>query len=380
MYGNEADNKANVMRVALIGLVAGLAGGLIAFKAAAFLTVPEPVVPKTPPAVREDRSRDRVDSSAAVVSPAVSVAERVAPAVVGVTSEEILRDFWTREEFAEPVGSGSGVIFDRRGYIVTNYHVISNADRVRVVLSGGRDVPAKIRGVDPATDLAVLQIDPTENLPVAELADSDGVKVGELAIAIGNPLGMEFARSVTVGVVSGIRSLPYGQGQMRRVFKLIQTDAAINPGNSGGALVNSRGQVIGINTFKFGEQNNVVGMGFAIPSNTVKRVIADLVEFGRVPRAVLGVSLVGKDEAQWRYGVNVRSGVLVGAVATGSPADRAGLQAGDIIVSIGGMPVDDFVDAVRILEDRRPGDRVAIRFVRDGREVEVAVRLTEMSR
>lgn len=380
-----------VVRAGVLGLVAGLIGGFIAFYVAASLygltpkELPGKPRKELPPRGEAGRAPQEqgfpleppsVDT--AKVSPAVGVAERVSPAIVGVTSEEILRDFWTRELFAEPIGSGSGVVFDKEGYIVTNYHVIQNADRVRVVLPGGRDVPARVRGVDPPTDLAVLKIEPTAQLSVAVFADSDKVKVGELAIAIGNPLGMEFARSVTVGVVSGIRSLPYGQGQMRRVFKLIQTDAAINPGNSGGALVNAAGQVIGINTFKISEQENVTGMGFAIPSNTVKRVTADLVKYGRVRRAVLGVTFMTREEAQYRYGIDVSHGVPIRDVARRSPADQAGLEPGDVILALDGVAINDFVDAIRILEMKRPGERLVIRFRRDGREQEVTVILAEM--
>ncbi len=355
-------------------LVSALIGGLVALALVPYVN--RVAVPSEP-----GPARVRVEPSpapAASRDPAVAVAETLAPAVVAVASEEILRDFFTGRRISEQVGSGSGVIFDQRGYIVTNYHVVAGADRVVVVLSSGERLTARIVGQDPPTDLAVLKVEAPRALPAAVFADSDRVRVGETAIAIGNPLGMEFQRSVTVGVVSGIRSFPYGQGEMRRVAELIQTDAAINPGNSGGALADSSGRVIGINTFKFRETENIEGMGFAIPANTVKRVVGDLVRYGRVRRAALGVTFVSREAAALRFGMSVDRGLLIYEVAEGSPAERGGLRPGDVMIRLDGTPINEYVDAIRILEAKRPGERVNVRYLRDGREHAVDITLAEM--
>lgn len=362
------------LSIAIVALLSAFVGGIVATYVHPRPAVPPPQSPARPPEVVEPK----IPAPEAYVQPAVAVAEKVGPAVVGITTEEVLRDFFTGRRIVEPRSTGSGVIFDSSGYIATNYHVVEGADRLVVALADGRRLAGRIRGIDPATDLAVVQVD-AKGLPAAEFADSDRVKVGETAIAIGNPLGMEFERSVTAGIVSGIRSTLYGQELGReRVFQLIQTDAAINPGNSGGALVNARGQVIGINTLKIGETRNVEGMGFAIPSNTVKRVVTDLVHYGEVRRARLGVSFVSREQVEAVTGQTIERGLVIGQVVAGGPAALAGLQSFDVIIEMDGQPVNDLVDAVRILEMKRPGDLVRLRYRRDGRESTVTVTLDQL--
>ncbi|MDA8441957.1 MAG: trypsin-like peptidase domain-containing protein [Peptococcaceae bacterium] len=220
-----------------------------------------------------------------IVSPVVGMAAAVSPAVVGIISKGGGTD--SHPWAAVGGGSGSGVVFDQTGYIVTNNHVVDGAQEVEVDLADGRMFAAKVIGTDPRTDLAVLKI-AAANLPAANFGDSDKLQVGELVAAIGNPLGEQYYGSVTAGIVSATRrTVSVGDSQY---IDLLQTDAAINPGNSGGALVNSRGEVIGINSVKI-SGDKVEGMGFAIPSNTVIQVTRDLVQNGKVTRPWLGVVL-----------------------------------------------------------------------------------------
>ena len=213
----------------------------------------------------------------------VQAVKEVGPAIVGITTRVYDRDMFNRRvEVGQSVGSG--VLFDKKGYIVTNNHVVSGSKEVNVSLSNGKTVPGKVVGTDPSTDLAVVKIDGSDDLPVAEFGDSDALQVGETAIAIGNPLGLEFQGTVTVGVISALnRSLD----DIDQRFKLIQTDAAINPGNSGGALVTADGKVVGINSAKIAKEG-VEGMGFAIPINSAKGIIQQLISNGKVTRAYLG--------------------------------------------------------------------------------------------
>jgi serine protease Do len=212
-------------------------------------------------------------------NPITKVAETVAPTVVGV-SDKAEGYFGLKD-----VGSGSGIIVDPNGYIVTNNHVIEGAEKVSVKLSSGKILPATVVGTDPRSDLAVIKVN-AQNLPIAKLGDSSKVRVGDVAIAIGNPLGEEFAGSVTAGIISALnRKIQYGGS----IYKVIQTDAAINPGNSGGPLCNEAGEVIGINSLKIGSEQNAEGMGFAISINEAKNIIKSLMDYGKVPRAFLGI-------------------------------------------------------------------------------------------
>ena len=328
---------------------------------------PSPLRPSLPPV-----------SSPRPEAPAVEVAERVGPAVVGVINEEVFQDWWTGEEAVQR-SSGSGVVFDPRGYIVTNYHVVEGADRVMVALADGKTLRGKVVGTDPPTDLAVLKVEASSPLPAVSFADTSRLRVGEVAIAIGHPLGMQFERTVTVGVVSGIRYFTYGQDpRLSRVFKLIQTDAAINPGNSGGALLNARGELIGINTFKFQERENIEGMGFAIPAETVKRVAEELVRWGRVRRAWLGAQFIPAEWGERLFGTPAEKGVFLGRLVPGGPAVRAGLRTGDLILGFDDREIRKAVDAISVLELKKPGQSLRVRFRRNGQERVVTVTLGEM--
>lgn len=303
----------------------------------------------------------------------VEAVKTVGPAVVGITTRVYDRDIFNRR-VAVGQSVGSGVIFDSKGYIVTNNHVVAGSEEVNVSLTNGKTVPGKVVGTDPSTDLAVVKIDETENLPVAPLGDSSALQVGETAIAIGNPLGLEFQGTVTVGVISAInRSLD----AIDQRFSLIQTDAAINPGNSGGALVTADGKVVGINSAKISKEG-IEGIGFAIPINQAKGIIEQLISHGKVVRAYLGVYAADKDIAE-RYGYqwDHDGGVLVMRVAPQSPLSLSGIEPGDYIMKISGTPVNTAKDMRSILDSYRPGDKVTITYEHNGNTYDVDILLAK---
>ena len=305
-------------------------------------------------------------------TPAVRVARLVGPAVVGITNKAVAHDVFNRAFATE--GVGSGVIFRNDGYIVTNNHVIAGAAEIIVSLSDGNTVNGTLIGTDEMTDIAVVKVD-AKDLPVADFGNSDEVVVGEPAIAIGNPMGLEFQGSVTVGVISALnRTLELND---RRV-KLFQTDAAISPGNSGGALVNADGEVIGINSAKLATMG-VEGMGFAIPINTVKTIVNELMDKGYVARPYLGVTIFDKPTAaRYGYQLTIEKGVYVFQVAIDSPAGRADFQRGDIILSIDGNEVNSVTDVRNAVAAHKVGDKVKVLIDRNGNQINVEVTLEEM--
>jgi len=312
------------------------------------------------------------------------IAEEVSPAVVGIRVTAKTTSFFFGE--TEGTGEGSGIIIKSNGYVVTNYHVIQKAldmygkilsnAKIEVFLMEDMDKPyrAEVVGTDSRTDLAVLKID-ADNLPVAVLGDSDKVKVGELAIAIGNPGGLEYMGSVTAGIISGLnRTIVSENGDK---YTLIQTDAAINPGNSGGALLNSKGQVIGINSVKIVSEE-YEGLGFAIPINTVKDIVNDLMEYNYVKgRPFLGISAdPNYDEKAAKY-YNAPVGILVAQVTPFSGAYKAGIQRGDIITKFDGKAVKTVAELNELKNKHKPGDIVKVEIYRDGKTYTLDVTLTE---
>lgn len=321
-------------------------------------------------------SDDRTMSSTKKISearntPAVRVAKTVGPAVVGITNRAIARDWFNNPVQTE--GVGSGVIFRKDGYIVTNNHVIASAKEIIVSLSDGRTLQGTLVGTDEVTDIAVVKVDATD-LPVAEFGDSDDIVVGEPAIAIGNPMGLEFQGSVTVGVISALnRTLELTDNRV----KLLQTDAAISPGNSGGALANADGKIIGINSAKLAA-NGVEGMGFSIPINTVKEIIDELMSKGYVARPYIGVKILDKQTApRYGYQLHIDKGVYVLQVAIGSPSNRAGITPGDIILKIDGKEVNSVKEAQQIINEHKIGEQIKIEYDRDGSISEVTATLQE---
>ncbi|MEG6567482.1 trypsin-like peptidase domain-containing protein [Thermoanaerobacterium saccharolyticum] len=317
-----------------------------------------------------------------------NIAKIVSPSVVGIdTSVSYTNGFGSA---LVPEGSGSGIIIDSQGYIVTNNHVVDGASKITVNLSDGRKFPAQLIGKDSKTDLAVLKINATNLIP-AKLGDSSKLEVGDLAVAIGNPLGESFAGTVTAGIISGLnRNLQSDYGPVN----LIQTDAAINPGNSGGPLVNSNGEVVGITSVKltstggsnaqdpFGmfqsQSTPVEGMGFAIPINEAKPIIDDLIKHGYVERPMMGVSVqevTQQDAAQY----NIPVGLYIAQVQQGSGADEAGLQAGDVITAVDGTKVQTFDALQSIISKHKVGDTITVTFWRNGRTMSTKVKLMSSS-
>ncbi len=298
-----------------------------------------------------------------VENPVVAVAEITGPSVVGVSVTFYEQSFWG--ELAEGEAEGSGVIYSEDGYIITNYHVIEQAvnssnSAVKVTLANKEEYEATIVGADETTDLALLKIE-AEGLTPAKFADSDKINVGEYAIAIGNPLGKEFAGSVTVGYISAVNRTITADG---RTYNVIQTDAAINPGNSGGALVNSKGEVIGINTVKISDES-VEGLGFAIPSNYALKIIEELKENGKIVRPYIGIYGIDLDKTLASRN-NLVEGVYIYKISANSPAQELGLQRGDVIVEFDGQKVLTINEINTIKNEKNIGDKVKIKVYRDG--------------
>jgi len=297
----------------------------------------------------------------------IAAIEKVGASVVNINTVRFERDAFLHVHPAR--GLGSGFIIDAEGHILTNHHITAGSREIEVALTDGRAFEGKVVGSDPANDLAVAKID-ARDLPVAELGNSDDLKVGQSVIAIGNPFGLAGGPSVTVGVVSALNRHILAE----RVYEnLIQTDASINPGNSGGPLLDLTGRVIGINTANIpGAQ----GIGFAIPINTAKTVLEDILRYGRVTRPWLGViGLNVSRELARRFNLTVDAGVLVMRIIPESPAERAELQSGDVIVAIGDKQLDSMEDLQKEIRARRAGDIVSLVVVRGPEEGRVRVTL-----
>jgi serine protease Do len=360
--------------------------------AASSLAAPTPPAPSATPA-----AAPTPDISSSRKSAIVTAAQRVSPAVVSVSvvTTRVVRtdpfglfrdEFWDRfyppTEYRERIpGLGSGVIVDPKGLILTNEHVVRNAEEIKVTLTDGREMPARVLGGSATYDLAVLKVD-AKNLPAAPLGDSDGLVVGEWAIAIGNPFGYllnDTQPTVTAGVVSATRRDIKSEATDTGVYKnMIQTDAAINPGNSGGPLVNGDGEVIGINTFIFTKGGGSLGIGFAIPINLARRMVEEIEKYGRVRAAWPGMQVqeVTPYLAR-RLGYTDTGGLVVSRVESGGPADRAGVRIGDRIRQVNGQIVNSVDDAQRGIYGAQVGDRLKLGIERGSRKVELTLTLAE---
>lgn len=296
-----------------------------------------------------------------------AVAKKVTPSVVGIRTTTSVRSFFGSSN--ESTGEGSGVVYSADGYIITNYHVISGAvtnksgSKIEVFTDtlDSDSYEATVVGYNISTDLAVIKIN-AKGLTPAEFSDSSKLKVGQYVITVGNPGGLEFMDSVTYGVISGLNRVVSSDSDV----KLIQTDAAINPGNSGGALVNTKGQLVGINSSKIVSEE-FEGMGFAIPSNTVAEICKNIIEKQNDPEPYLGISVSEKYNSSVLKYYGYPSGAVVSSVADGSPADNAGLAKGDIITEFGGTEITEYSMLESLLQKCKPGDQVSVKIYRSGR-------------
>ena len=321
----------------------------------------------------------------------IGVYRAASPGVVHITSTVLSQDFFFR--IVPEQGTGSGFMVDDRGYILTNNHVVENADSLEVTLADKSKVPAKLIGRDPNNDLAVIRVTvPREKLTPLRLGDSGHLQVGQMAIAIGNPFGLD--RTVTRGVVSALgRSLKSDTG--RQIRNVIQTDAAINPGNSGGPLLNSRGEIIGINSAIFTPSGGAVGIGFAIPVNTAKKLLPELIARGRASYPWLGISGMDITPSLARtLNLPAKEGVVIAQLAPGGPAARAGLRGsqrrvrvgnymvsvgGDIIQALDGQKIAAVDDLTGFLDEKKKaGEDVRVDILRDGKPLTIVVRLGDL--
>lgn len=316
------------------------------------------------------------------INTAEAIAVKVLPSVVGIsTSREVTyRSFFGTQRGLQS-GVGTGIIVDEKGYILTNSHVVGdgNVQKITVNLADGREVPGSVLWSDKHIDLAIVKID-APNLQAAELGDSETVRIGAYAAAIGNPLGMAFDRSVTQGVISGLnRSITVSDGQSQITMDgLIQTDASINAGNSGGPLLNSAGQVIGINTAK---AQSGEGLGFAIPINTAKPIVEEIKAKGEFKRSYIGIRGASVEDFLQAYpdgDLGTKTGVYIVQIYTNSPAAKAGLREGDVIVGLDGNKIETMTQLISTLFRYRPGDEVELSVIRDRRPMTVKVTLTTM--
>jgi serine protease Do len=325
-----------------------------------------------------------------------ALAKQIGPSVVNVSTTQIrktaqggpvpfdendpMSQFWQRffggrmpRGPQRMSGVGSGFIIDRNGTILTNYHVVDGAQKISVTLSDGKNYDAKVLGKDQKTDIAVLKIDAGQDLPAVNFGDSDRLEVGEWVMAIGNPFGLD--HTVTSGIVSA-KGRQIGAGPYDN---FIQTDASINPGNSGGPLINLRGEVIGINTAIFSQSGGNIGIGFAIPTNSVKELLPQLRNKGKVVRGYLGTTVQKiTPEIADSFGLTQSRGALVADVQKGSPAERAGVKPGDIIVEFNRKEVKDSSDLPSLVARVTPGTTVQVKILREGKEVTLPLSVGEM--
>lgn len=310
------------------------------------------------------------------ITTAEAVAQKAISSVVGITTTEVVQDLWSTQEVQ---GVGSGVVVSADGYILTNSHVISNgaAQNIKVMFMNGEEREARAVWYDTLMDLAVVKVE-AENLDVAHLGNSENVNIGQLAIAIGNPLGLEFERTVTSGIISGVdRSVSIDE--FNKMEGLLQTDASINSGNSGGPLLNSKGEVVGINTLKISSGE---GLGFALPINMAKPIVEEIVRTGEFREAYIGIE--GMDVARYQKmtgrELGVKVGVLVAKVAAESPAESAGLKPEDVIVSIDGDGIESFKALRERLYRYKPGQEIRVGIVRGGQTKDLLVKLGDVPR
>ena len=398
MYNqNSGHQQHGIVKTVIIGLVAGLIGGGASYVA----------LDQINNANMNNNAQTSISSSSAKTSknsaktsgtmtPAYNDVKGAVVSVINMkrqsNSNNSLFDIFGDDDNdnkskgkLQTYSEGSGVIYQKagnKGYIVTNNHVVSGSDKIQVLLSNGKTVNARIIGTDATTDLAVLSIDSSYVTQTAEFGDSKSLQAGQTVIAVGSPLGSEYASTVTQGIISApARTITTSSANQQTV---IQTDAAINPGNSGGALVNSAGQVIGINSMKLSQSSDgtsVEGMGFAIPSNEVVTIVNQLVKKGKIVRPQLGVKVIALQgiPSSYRKHLNIKSnlknGIYVDSVTKHSAAATAGIKAGDVIIKVDNKAVSDVASLHSILYNHKVGDKVTLTVNRNGKEINLQVKL-----
>lgn len=361
----------SIILIVLLSAGAGFGGGLAA------LYYGQNLIPGSGP------TNDITIKTVGNINTAEAVAEKVIPSVVGIsTRKEVTYQSWFGNQKGIAEGVGTGIIVDENGYILTNSHVVSDgtAETITVQLTDGREIEGKVLWNDKNIDLAIVKIE-ANNLTAAELGDSEGIKIGSYAVAIGNPLGLAFDRSVTQGVISGLnRSITVSDGQTQMTMDgLMQTDASINSGNSGGPLLNSKGQVIGINSAK---AQSGEGLGFAIPINTAKPIVQEIKSKGEFKRAYIGIrggSVAEYLQAYPNENLGSDTGVFVAQIYPDSPAEKAGVKEEDIIIGVNDVEVETMNQLISDLFKYRPGDTVKLKIIRDLRSMTIDVTLTEMT-
>ena len=307
---------------------------------------PRPVTPRGPLAADENAL--------------IQLFERTRDSVVFISTKEQVRDFWSRNVFSVPRGSGSGFIWDDQGHVVTNHHVIESADEIEVALADGRTAPARVVGSDPETDLAVVKID-LGNLPAITFSQSEQLSVGDVVLAIGNPFGV--GQTVTQGIVSALGRSHLG---INTFENFIQTDAPINPGNSGGALINANGDLVGINSAIYSRSGGSMGIGFAIPVSLAKQIMEQIIRQGSVTRGWIGVEAQDiTPELAESFKLPEVRGALIAGVMRGGPADRAGVRPGDILMEIDGKPVLDSAIMLNLVAALKPGHKAILKITRN---------------
>ncbi|OHW61640.1 serine protease Do-like HtrB [Andreesenia angusta] len=354
----------------LVSVVSAILGALIFSVAFSLNTEKEPV---------QDTQQTQNTGNITInpsddVTTVEAVAKKAMSSVVGITTTEVVQDLWSTQEVQ---GVGSGVVVSADGYILTNSHVISNgaAQNIKIMFMNGEEKEARAVWYDTLMDLAVVKVE-AENLDVAHLGNSENVSIGQLAIAIGNPLGLEFERTVTSGIISGVdRSVSIDE--FNKMEGLLQTDASINSGNSGGPLLNSKGEVVGINTLKISSGE---GLGFALPINMAKPIVEEIVRTGEFREAYIGIEGIDVARYQKMTGreLGVKVGVLVAKVAADSPAELAGLRPEDVIVSIDGDGIESFKALRERLYRYKPGQEIRIGIVRSGQTRDLLVKLADV--
>lgn len=371
-------HRVRIASYLVVALIGSLIGGLLAaYLAPTYLYGRFLSRPESSPNMPWSDGKSPISSPEETTEAAIPrIARDITPAVVGISTVKVDYDLFFRPIKSQSVGSG--VIANRDGYIITNDHVVGQADDITVILHDGRQYPAKRLWSDSGLDLAVVKIN-ANRLQEAPLGNSDEINVGETAVAIGNPLGLRFQRTVTAGIISAVERtliIPQETGPDIIMQDLIQTDASINPGNSGGPLISSKGEVIGINTLKTLEAE---AMGFAIPINLVRPIVQSIIKHGRFRRPWFGITGIDREMVQYyNADLKVDRGILVGGVDSGSPAAKAGLKTGDIILNIAGRDINTMARLRTTIYNLDIGDTLKLTIERNGRMKEVSLKLEEM--